>query len=120
MKYLLSFHFPQYKIKCKEYREENFKMICLYFKNQTPQVTEIIEKLTEMSLAFEVKASLPASQPLPSGSLPEDFVLLDDNGEIVSGYEAILKHLEGLEAFKREWDKFQSDSCYCDEEGNIE
>lgn len=79
----------------------------------------IQEVLKELCLAHDTVV-LDSRQDLPdelraSGPPP---VLVDD-GEIIQGREKILAHLEDLAAFKDLWYKFQSDACYCDEEGNI-
>jgi hypothetical protein len=42
-----------------------------------------------------------------------------DDKEIIQGKDKILAHLEDLEGFKEQWYKFQSDACYCVEEGNV-
>jgi hypothetical protein len=54
--------------------------------------------------------------------LPENTRLpvMADGDEIIQGLDRIFHHLEELENFKAERDKFQSDACYCDDEGNIE
>jgi hypothetical protein len=46
--------------------------------------------------------------------------LLVTRAQYIEGEKNILEYLEDLRKFKAEWDKFQSDSCYCDEDGNIE
>jgi len=53
---------------------------------------------------------------IPPGTKPP--VLVDEK-EVIQGRENILRHMEELEDFKEQWYKFQSDACYCDEEGNI-
>jgi hypothetical protein len=76
--------------------------------------------MEDLSLAHKVvmvkdRAELPVEISKDS-RLP---VMVDGN-EIIQGHDQILHHLEELENFKAEWDKFQSDACYCDDEGNIE
>lgn len=46
--------------------------------------------------------------------------LLVDSAKYIEGEKNILAYLEDLRKFKAEWDKFQNDSCYCDDDGNIE
>jgi hypothetical protein len=55
----------------------------------------------------ELKDVLPKLKRLPA---------MDDEGKLYQGIDAIMKHLEELEAFKEQWYKFQSDACYCDED----
>jgi len=50
------------------------------------------------------------------GCLP----ILVDGRDIIEGSENIVAHLGELEQFKELWYKFQSDACYCDEQGNIQ
>jgi hypothetical protein len=45
--------------------------------------------------------------------------VLRDGDEVFEGSKAVADHLEEMKEFKRQWYKFQSDACYCDEEGNI-
>jgi hypothetical protein len=47
-------------------------------------------------------------------------VLIDGDRRVIEGDEPILKHLEELEAVKALWDKYQTDACYCDEDGRVE
>jgi hypothetical protein len=76
--------------------------------------------LRELCMPFEVVVSegrdtlpqmLPANAKLP---------LLTDEGEIFEGPENIINHLNYLQKFKEQWYKYQSDVCYCDENGNVE
>ncbi|GAB4379663.1 MAG: hypothetical protein Kow0042_29280 [Calditrichia bacterium] len=94
-------------------------MLILYKKSHCPECGEIEDRLNELVLAYQVEVfdSPPGTESAgDSMSLPA----LQDGEQIFKGKSAILKHLEELETFKQEWDKFQSDSCYCDDEGNIE
>lgn len=80
----------------------------------------IQEALEELSLAHKVVV-LDSKNDLPgefaaAGPPP---VLMDDK-ETIQGRERILAHLEKLAEFRELWYKFQSDACYCDEEGGIE
>lgn len=79
----------------------------------------IRETLEELSLAREmVEVDAPGgAQALPSGLDPP--VLVDDH-DTFQGHHRILAHLEALADFKAAWEKFQSDACYCDDEGQVE
>lgn len=75
--------------------------------------------LEEMRLAHKV--IIVKNVPITDGEVASGMrppVLVDEK-EIIQGKDNILKHLEKLEEFKEQWYKFQSDACYCDEEGNI-
>ena len=94
-------------------------MVTLYRTPDCPGCLAIQSVLKELVLAHHVVVADPSDLPaaLPQGThLP----VLVDEGVIYQGREAILAHLEELESFKELWDKFQSDACYCDEEGNVE
>jgi glutathione S-transferase len=95
-------------------------MIYFYRTGDCKWCGSIQDALEEMVLAHEVilvnkGEKLP--EGLPEGSKPP--VLLDDK-EVIQGSDNILKHLEKLKKFKALWEKFQTDACYCDEEGNVE
>lgn len=93
-------------------------MINFYCAESCPHCTAIREVLDSLSLAHKVvivedRAESPVShaQRLP---------VLEDEGEVITGRKAVLEHLEKLAGFKAEWEKFQTDACYCDDEVNIE
>jgi hypothetical protein len=74
--------------------------------------------LEELSLAHEVVVvSGPTDAAMPPGNRPP---LLVDEGRSIQGSEKIIAHLQELEGLKSQWERFQSDACYCDEQGNVE
>ncbi len=80
-------------------------------------IQEILESLC---LAHEVRdgtAHARRARGLPAGATAP---VLIDGRRVIEGDEAILKHLEALEAVKARWDKYQTDACYCDAAGEIE
>lgn len=94
-------------------------MLILYRTKDCPGCKGIQSTIEAMALAHKIVIvkNGPISLPgIPSGMKPP--VLVDEK-EVVQGKENILRHLEELEEFKEQWYKFQSDACYCDEEGNI-
>ena len=88
-------------------------MITLYFPNHRHS-DAIREKIAEMCLAVHI-----TTRPFQEVGNPQLPVLKDD-ATIIQGEKAILDYLEELADFKAEWEKFQSDSCYCGEDGEIE
>jgi len=98
-------------------------MITLYRKRGCPRCTDIEEALKELTLAHRV---VDVEEGEGARGIPENLgeprrtPVLVDEGEVFRGSRAILDHLEGLKGFRALWYKFQSDACYCDEEGNIE
>jgi len=95
-------------------------MITFYRTKNCPGCQSIQDTLEEMVLAHKVvmiEKGEESWQKLPEGTKPP--VLVDEK-ETIQGSKNIVEHLEKLEKFKALWEKFQSDACYCDEEGNIE
>lgn len=95
-------------------------MIVFYRTKNCPGCQSIQETLEEMVLAHRVvivEKGEDSWEQLPGGVTPP--VLVDDK-ETIQGSKNIVKRLEKLEKFKALWEKFQSDACYCDEEGNVE
>jgi hypothetical protein len=95
-------------------------VILFYRTPNCPRCGGIQDVLEEMAVAHRVVLvgpGTPVPKELPKGTtLP---VLVDGN-ELVQGSDAIVAHLEALEKFQALWYKYQSDACYCDDQGNIE
>jgi hypothetical protein len=93
-------------------------MIELYRPVDCPSCADIEEALKEMVLAHRVitvengnlPASLPVGTPLPA---------LRDEGQIITGSQALKDHLQYLKHIAFEWRKYQSDSCYIHDDGGI-
>ena len=92
-------------------------MIELYrTANQDCQDTE--NALQDMVLAHrviiveqgQIPTGLPVDTPLPA---------LKDNGQIITGQAAIKAYMPELEKAVERWRRFQGDSCYIDEDGEI-
>jgi len=95
-------------------------MIYFYRRRRCQSCRNLEDMLQELCLAHKV---VPVSDPrqLPRTLPPwTRLPALDDNGRTISGQTAILRHLETLADFKAQWDKYQSDACYCDEPGEPE
>jgi arsenate reductase-like glutaredoxin family protein len=45
---------------------------------------------------------------------------LNDDDRCYQGMNAVLGHIEELQNLKDQWDKFQGDSCYCGDDGEME
>jgi hypothetical protein len=91
-------------------------MIELYRTQNDALGAEIEDGLQELVLAHRVilvepeqpPDSLPANTPLPA---------LRDEGQLITGSEALRAHLQYLTHVAFEWRKFQSDACYIHEDG---
>jgi len=92
-------------------------LILFYRKKNCPFCDEIAEALAGLVVAhrvIEVDGSMPADPPLPEGAAPPIIV---DGQDVVQEKQALFRYLRELARFKEEWDRFQSDSCYCGEDG---
>ncbi len=93
-------------------------MLTLYRKPNCPRCASIQEALEQLAIKHKVvevsdAAELPGE--LTEGRLP---ALVDEDGTF-QGAGAIADHLQELDEFKKLWYKYQSDACYCDDDGEI-
>ena len=95
-------------------------MLTLYRAPACPRCSGIQEVLEELAIAHqvvEVRTAADLPEDLRSaGAVP----ILLDGDEVFLGSDRILEHVEKLKDFKALWYKYQSDACYCDDQGNIE
>ena len=79
---------------------------------------EIEAALQEMVIAHKI---ITVTSEKPPESLPANTSLpaIRDNGQIISGPEAIATYLKELAKFVADWRRFQSDACYLDDEGEV-
>ena len=95
-------------------------MLYFYRHPNCPKCELVQSRLRELVLAHRVilpGQTDPNAPPFPKDLTPPTLI---DGENIIGGIELILAHLETLRQFKEEWDKFQSDSCYCGDDGEIE
>ncbi len=95
-------------------------MITFYRTRNCKACANIQDVLEDMCISHKTIVLASASElpdELDAGGPPP--VLVDEH-EVVQGRDNILAHLEKLEEFMELWYKFQSDACYCDENGNVE
>lgn len=93
-------------------------MITLYRHPEDAWADEIQDLLDDMVIAYETETVPPeANQGLPEGvsALPA----LRDDDEVLTDKTAIRERLDALEQLMADWDRFQSDACYLDEDGNV-
>ncbi|MCK6628581.1 MAG: hypothetical protein L6R45_25810 [Anaerolineae bacterium] len=91
-------------------------MIKLYRPADCPDCAEIEAALQEMVVAHQVivlEGGQMAAELGPKVALPA----IRENNRTVSGPEAINTYLKELATFVANWQRFQSDSCYLDNEG---
>ena len=88
-------------------------MITFYRKDDCPSCDAIQESIEDLCLKHQlifVDKNGPQRKPVPDGTRPP--VLVDDD-QVFEGAEDIMNHMEQLGAFVEEWNRFQSDACYC-------
>lgn len=91
-------------------------MIKLYRPSDCPACADIEAALQELVVAHQiitVEEDRPQNEFGPEIALPA----IHDNGQIISGPAAISAYLKELEKFVADWQRFQSDSCYIDGNG---
>ncbi|NJN94471.1 MAG: hypothetical protein HC875_10455 [Anaerolineales bacterium] len=93
-------------------------MIKLYRPADCPACAEIEAALREMVVAHQV--IVVEGEPAPA-DLGADVSLpaIRENNHLVSGPGAISAYLEELAHFTARWRRFQSDSCYIDDDGQV-
>ncbi|PSQ79894.1 MAG: hypothetical protein BRD41_06390 [Bacteroidetes bacterium QS_1_63_11] len=90
-------------------------MITLYRRANDPWPDEIQGALDEI-IAYETGTTDDSTSP------PDDvpaLLVLRDEGELVTGEQALRDHLDALRDLLADWDRFQSDACYVEENGSI-
>ncbi len=89
-------------------------MIKLYRKTSCPLSDRIAKKLTSLVIAHQIIDMAGAAS---IDGLPDEieFPVLKDGNQIIHGVAAIDAYLAKLENVMRDWQKYQSDSCYSDD-----
>lgn len=91
-------------------------MITLYRTSEGKLGKEIEQKLCDIVIAHKVQI-ISSLKEVPFDAGPHSLPLLLDNGNLISGEEALLQHLEKLKKLMADWDRFQSDACFLDDDG---
>jgi hypothetical protein len=95
-------------------------MIILHLHRNKYDSDEIIEQLKDIAISYQVvyvdEKGTDSSLIFKYADPPQ---LIDDD-RVVQGKHEILRYIDTLKDFIEEWQKFQSDACYCDEEGNVD
>ncbi|AHC14889.1 hypothetical protein [Salinispira pacifica] len=82
-------------------------MINIYRRPNDPQADQIEEELQRISLAYnrELKNKVD--------------VFLEEDGKTYKNVDEIYGFIREMEEYKAEWEKFQSDSCYIEDDGSV-
>jgi glutathione S-transferase len=95
-------------------------MIEFYRMRRCKGCAAIQAALEDLGITHEtVVLESPDDLPPEMASMGRPPILVDGR-DAIAGSKNIVAHLEELERFKELWYKFQSDTCYCDDQGNIE
>ena len=89
-------------------------MIKLYRDENSPQADIIEAEFRDMVLGYDriVVGEKEAAQLFDATALP----VITNNEKIVSG-DGIPSYIKELKQLMREWQRFQSDACYVDDDG---
>lgn len=90
-------------------------MLEVYGDRQDRKTAAVIRRLDDLVLAYRLVEVASADGLDGTDKLPA----LKDGSRVVSGEAAIERYLVHLEKEKELWDRFQSDSCYVDDDGSV-
>jgi hypothetical protein len=90
-------------------------MLTLYLERDTTVSKEILSEVKELAVAHRI-VYLDSHDKQQVNRAP---MICDDEKEI-KGIENIFEYFETLKDYLVEWQKFQSDACYCDASGKVE
>ena len=80
-------------------------------------IQEVLQDLCIAHRVVIVPENAKPDESLPDAAKPP---MLVDDDKVIQGNKNIIAYLEELKGFRELWYKFQSDACYCDENGSIE
>ena len=89
-------------------------MIKLYREENSPQADMIEAEFRDIVLGYDrvVVDEKQAAQLFDDATLP----VITNNERVVSG-DGIPSYIKELKRLMREWQRFQSDACYVDDDG---
>jgi hypothetical protein len=90
-------------------------MILLYREKNCDFCDEIETVLKKLVAAYETQ---PFSE-YPQQAIHLDYPVIKEGDTIISGKEEILAYLKRLKVSMELWQKFQSDTCYVDDDGEV-
>lgn len=95
-------------------------MVELFRTPDSAEADAIAETLQALSIARSI-TTVRSEDDLPDEASfsVDDLPVLVDDGDVITGPDAIKDRLEALEALMADWYRFQSDTCELDAEGNV-
>lgn len=95
-------------------------MITLYRQPESPLADAVQEALREIVIQYQVvHVATSGAVPRRGEGTVQDLPALVDDGTVVTGAEALERHLDTLRQLMADWDRFQSDACHIDEDGRL-
>ena len=91
-------------------------MIRLYIQNDCRKCEEAEERFTDLVLAHKV---VNLDEEEVNNVNREDLPVVIDEGKVIKGSYQLDKYFESMEKFLEEWNRFQSDVCYVDDNGEV-
>jgi len=89
-------------------------VIKLYLEKNDDESSRVRELFDELAVA---RREVYDASSLPEGATIPAVV---DDGRTIEGLGAIEEYVDELSRYLDEWQKFQSDACYCNEQGEVE
>ncbi|GAB4298869.1 MAG: hypothetical protein Kow0098_24660 [Ignavibacteriaceae bacterium] len=92
-------------------------MILIYKEKGCRYCSEAEEQLKELVVPYRIIDQITVSKFLKDGI--ESHPVIRDEGKIYQGEQQVSAYLDQLSRLVEQWRKFQSDSCYIDDNGDI-
>jgi len=93
------------------------RFYCVHDDSASATIQDVLDELCIAHATIELESAADIPRDLAEQGDPP---ILVDGRDVITDPRRITTHLEGLERFKKQWYKFQSDACYCDDEGQVQ
>jgi hypothetical protein len=90
-------------------------MLTLYCTHDCDQLEDELDSLCLAHRTVHLPPDM-AEESVPDGVTPPALI---DDGQVFEGEDEIRHHVEELQEFRAQWDLYQSDACYCNENGDV-
>jgi hypothetical protein len=95
-------------------------MITLYIKEDCATCGELVDSLREISLAHNLVHVEFSNLRFIGKKQISNLPAITDGAKLIVGTAEVRNYIAKLEVIKAVWDRFQTDSCYCNQDGEIE
>jgi len=86
-----------------------------YRTKDCPGCQAIEDTLNDLAIAYDCVAVEDGNE-LPGELVGQKLPILIDEGKTIRGSSNIIDHLADLANLKKQWYKYQSDACYCEDD----